>query len=191
MSGFVSYKDHFLIAAPNMKDPVFSETVIYLCEHTEKGAMGVVINRGVSLSVASLLEHLGIENHNESLYEKMLFDGGPLQVERGFVLHSAGSRYLSSVEINEQITLSTSKDVLEALAEPQLSPEKFIICLGYAGWSDGQLEKELSLGGWLITPKDEAILFDLPSERRYEAALEQMGITSDDFNNWLNITGHA
>lgn len=88
MSDFVSYKDHFLVAAPNMKDPVFSKTVIYLCSHTPEGAMGIVINRGVALSVASLLERVGIDSQNDELHEMMLFDGGPVQVERGFVLHT-------------------------------------------------------------------------------------------------------
>ena len=116
MSDFVSYKDHFLVAAPNMKDPVFSKTVIYLCSHTPEGAMGIVINRGVALSVASLLERVGIDSQNDELHEMMLFDGGPVQVERGFVLHTPKNKYHSSVSITEQITLSTSRDVLEAIA---------------------------------------------------------------------------
>lgn len=191
MSDFVSYKDHFLVAAPNMKDPVFSKTVIYLCSHTPEGAMGIVINRGMALSVASLLERVGIDSQNDELHEMMLFDGGPVQVERGFVLHTPKNKYHSSVSITEQITLSTSRDVLEAIANVDQAPDKFLISLGYSGWSEGQLESELALSGWLIAPADSAVIFDVPVERRYDVVLESIGLSADDFSHWSQGTGHA
>lgn len=191
MADFVSFKGQFLVAAPNMKDPIFAQSVIYLCEHSPKGAMGLVINRAVALSVASLMERVGIENHNERLEEAMLFDGGPVQVERGFVLHSPQKKYHSSLMLTGNMTLSTSKDVLEAMADAERCPEKFFVSLGYAGWSEGQLEDELSVSGWLIAPADEAIIFDVPAERRYEAALASIGLTPNDFGNWMDGSGHA
>lgn len=191
MSDFVSYKDHFLVAAPNMKDPFFSKTVIYLCSHTPEGAMGIVINRSVALSVASLLERVGIDCKNDGLYDVMLFDGGPVQVERGFVLHTPKNKYHSSINITEHITLSTSKDVLEAIADFESAPDNFLISLGYSGWSAGQLESELSLSGWLIAPADPEVIFNVPVERRYDVVLDSIGLSSNDFDNWMQETGHA
>lgn len=191
MAEFVSYKNHFLIAAPNMKDPTFEGTVVYICEHTKSGAMGLVINRPIHLSVESLLERIGIENKNPALKDCYLYDGGPVQVERGFVLHTASRKYHSTMQVTEGIYLSTSRDVLEAVAVNEDAPEKFLLSLGYSGWSDGQLESELAVSGWLIAPADESIIFDTPVDERYEKALKLLGIDLSTLEAWGNEAGHA
>lgn len=191
MPGFVSYKNHFLIAAPNMKDPTFEGAVVYICEHTKNGAMGIVINRSIRLSVDSLLKRIGIENKNPALEEAYLYDGGPVQVERGFVLHSANRKYNSTMQITDSIYLSTSRDVLEAVGEGKDAPEKFLVSLGYSGWSEGQLETELAVSGWLIAPADESIIFDTPDQERYEKALKLLGIDSSTLEAWGEDAGHA
>ena len=192
MAEFVSYKNHFLIAAPNMKDPTFAQTVVYICEHTKSGAMGLVINRSIHLSVESLLTRIGIENKNPALKDVYLFDGGPVQVERGFVLHSANKKYHSTMTVTERISLSTSRDILEEIGSAQTdAPEHFLLSLGYSGWSEGQLETELSVSGWLVAPADESIIFNTPVEERYEKALSLLGINSVTLEAWGEDAGHA
>lgn len=192
MAEFVSYKNHFLIAAPNMKDPTFAQTVVYICEHTKSGAMGLVINRPIHLSVESLLTRIGIENKNPALKDVYLFDGGPVQVERGFVLHSANKKYHSTMTVTDQISLSTSRDILEEIGSAQAdAPEHFLLSLGYSGWSEGQLEAELSVSGWLVAPADDSIIFDTPVEERYEKALSLLGINSATLEAWGEDAGHA
>ena len=191
MAEFVSYKNHFLIAAPNMKDPTFEGSVVYICEHTPSGAMGIVINRSIRLSVDSLLKRIGIENKNPALKDIYLYDGGPVQVERGFVLHTANRKYQSTMPVTDRVYLSTSKDVLQAVGEAKDAPEKFLVSLGYSGWSQGQLEDELAVSGWLIAPADESILFDTPDEERYEKALKLLGIDLSALEAWGEDAGHA
>ena len=192
MAEFVSYKNYFLIAAPNMKDPTFAQAVVYICEHTKSGAMGLVINRPIHLSVESLLTRIGIENKNPALKEVYLFDGGPVQVERGFVLHSANKKYHSTMTVTARISLSTSRDILEEIGSAQAdAPEHFLLSLGYSGWSEGQLEAELSVSGWLVAPADESIIFDTPVEERYERALSLLGINTATLEAWGEDAGHA
>lgn len=191
MAEFVSYKNHFLIAAPNMKDPTFAGTVVYLCEHTKSGAMGIVINRSIRLSVESLLQRIGIENKNPALKDVFLYDGGPVQIERGFVLHSANKKYHSTMQVTDRIYLSTSGDILEAIGACEDAPEKFLLSLGYSGWSEGQLEAELSVSGWLIAPADDKIIFDTPIDERYEKALKLLGIDLATLEAWGEEVGHA
>ncbi len=191
MSQFVSYKNHFLIAAPNMKDPTFAGSVIYLCEHSEQGAMGVMINRSLNLTIASLLERLNISVINEQTKGAWLFDGGPVQTERGFVLHRPKHFYHSTLMITNNVMLSTSKDVLEAIGSGQQCPSDYIVTLGYSGWSAGQLESELAMTGWLIAPADETIMFETPIEDRYQRALGLLGLEATALENWSMEEGHA
>ena len=191
MAKFVSYKNYFLIAAPNMLDPTFARTVVYLCEHTESGAMGIVINRTMALSVANLLERLDIESQSERLHSEWLYDGGPVQMERGFVLHSPYQIFHSTLQVSDQVMLSTSRDVLEAIGGGETSPDKFLVSLGYSGWSAGQLEDELTANGWLLAPADESIIFDIAAPKRYEAALALLVLTDSGLEGWTKETGHA
>ena len=191
MAKLASYKNYFLIAAPNMLDPTFARTVVFLCEHTESGAMGIVINRTMALSVANLLQRLDIESHLETLHSQWLYDGGPVQMERGFVLHSPKQIFHSTLEVSARVMLSPSRDVVEAIGRGESMPEKFLVSLGYSGWSAGQLEDELAANGWLLAPADESIIFDIAAPKRYEAALSLLGITDSGLDGWTKETGHA
>ena len=191
MAKFVSYKNYFLIAAPNMLDPTFARTVVFLCEHTESGAMGIVINRTMALSVANLLQRLDIESHLETLHSQWLYDGVSVQTDRGLVLHSPKQIFHSTLQVSDRVMLSTSRDVLEAIGRGESMPEKFLVSLGYSGWSAGQLEDELAANGWLLAPADESIIFDIAAPKRYEAALSLLGITDSGLDGWTKETGHA
>lgn len=172
--------DHFLIAMPSMLDPVFGGTVIYLCEHNENGALGVVINKPTDMTMVTLLERIDLTpetlpDADQALSSRHVMFGGPVQVERGFVLHSPVDRYSSTLAVTGDIAMTTSKDVLEAVARGQ-GPQRLMVSLGCSGWSAGQLEEELARNGWLTVPADPEIIFDLPAEQRFAAALGLLGI---------------
>ncbi|MEK1906663.1 MAG: YqgE/AlgH family protein [Pseudomonas sp.] len=176
MKTAVSYlKHHFLIAMPHMADPNFAQTVTYLIEHNEQGAMGLVINRPNDLSLADVLEQLRPDDTPPALCHSLpIFAGGPVQTDRGFVLHPAGHSFQATLELGE-LALSTSQDVLFAIAEGS-GPDKHLITLGYAGWEAGQLEAELADNAWLTCPADNDILFDLPFDQRLSAAAARLGV---------------
>ena len=176
MTTAASYlKHHFLIAMPHMDDPNFAQTVTYLVEHNAQGAMGLVINQPNGLSLADVLEQLRPEAEPAALCHSLpIFAGGPVQTDRGFVLHPAGQQFQATLDLGE-LGLSTSQDVLFAIAAGT-GPEKSLISLGYAGWEAGQLEAELADNAWLTCPADAAILFDTPLEGRLSAAAARLGI---------------
>jgi len=175
--------DHFLIAMPSMLDPIFGGTVVYLCEHNQNGALGVVINKPTDMTMDVLFDriNLKLEIIHDSpdavpeLYRSPVMFGGPVQVERGFVLHTAMDQFSSTLQVTEGISLTTSKDVLEAVAHGD-GPQQVLVSLGCSGWSAGQLEEELGRNGWLTVKADPAIIFDLPVEQRFTAALALLGI---------------
>ncbi|MCW5296881.1 YqgE/AlgH family protein [Herbaspirillum lusitanum] len=175
--------DHFLIAMPSMLDPVFGGTVVYLCEHNQNGALGVVINKPTDMTMDVLFDRINLKleiihdtpEAKPGLYRSQVMFGGPVQVERGFVLHSAMDQFSSTLQVTEGISLTTSKDVLEAVAHGD-GPEQVLVSLGCSGWSAGQLEEELGRNGWLTVKADPAIIFDLPVEQRFTAALALLGI---------------
>lgn len=183
-----SYLKHqFLIAMPHMADPHFAQTLIYLIEHNEQGAMGLVINRPNGLSLADVLEQL--RPGSEPLVpcqDLPIFSGGPVQTDRGFVLHPAGPQFQATLELGE-LGLSTSQDVLFAIADGT-GPAKYLITLGYAGWDAGQLETELADNAWLTCPADSAILFDLPFDQRLNAAAACLGV---NLSLLTSQAGHA
>jgi len=170
--------NHFLIAMPSMQDPIFGGTVVYVCEHNENGVLGVVINKPTDMTMDTLFDRIDLEvssaadRHMES--EPIMF-GGPVQDDRGFVLHTPGARYSSSLTVTNDIAFTTSIDVLEAVARGK-GPERMLVSIGYSGWSPGQLEDEISRNGWLTVGADPRILFDLPIEERYSAAMKLLGI---------------
>jgi putative transcriptional regulator len=170
--------DHFLIAMPSMQDPMFGGSVIYLCEHNERGALGVIINKPSEMTIATLLEriHIPVQITTEIRQEtrKLVMFGGPVQDDRGFVLHSPVNNFTSTVKINEHIAFTTSRDVLEAVGEGN-GPKDILVSVGYAGWGPGQLEEEIIKNGWLTVEADRAILFDLPIEQRLSAAIKLLG----------------
>lgn len=175
--------DHFLIAMPSMVDPVFGGTVVYLCEHNANGALGVIINRATDMTVHGLLDRVDLSleiapdtgtSENE-LDKAPVIYGGPVQSDRGFVLHAPQGDFSSTLPVTDEIAFTTSKDVLEALAVGR-GPQRMLISLGCSGWGAGQLEDEITRNGWLTVRADTSILFDLPLEQRFAAAIRLLGI---------------
>jgi putative transcriptional regulator len=171
--------DHFLIAMPSMLDPVFGGTVIYLCEHNAEGALGVIINKATDMTMDVLFERidltLEIAPGRMPINDKPVMFGGPVQVERGFVLHVPHTTYSSMMKVTDDVALTTSKDVLEAVAAGN-GPPRLLVSLGCSGWSAGQLEEEIARNGWLTVRADPAIIFDVPIEARFAAAMKLLGI---------------
>jgi putative transcriptional regulator len=168
-------KHHFLIAMPHMRDPNFAQTLTYLVEHNAEGAMGLVINRPSGLSLADVIEQLDPDLQPLSACQNLpIFSGGPVQTERGFVLHPSGQQFQATLELGP-LGLSTSQDVLFAIAQGH-GPRQHLIALGYAGWEAGQLEAELGANAWLTCPADPHILFNLPAEQRLAAAAASLGV---------------
>ncbi|AXA92559.1 YqgE/AlgH family protein [Massilia sp. YMA4] len=169
--------NHFLIAMPSMHDPVFGGTVVYVCEHNENGVLGVVINKPTDMTMETLFDRIDLEvtAGREAMEKKPIMFGGPVQDDRGFVLHTPGARYSSSLTVTEEVAFTTSIDVLEAVARGA-GPQRMLVSIGYAGWSPGQLEDEISRNGWLTVGADPGILFETPIEERYVAAMKLLGI---------------
>lgn len=176
--------NHFLIAMPYMKDPNFSGTLTYICDHNEHGALGLVINRPMEFSLGDILEQLDIESDRLDL---PIYGGGPVQLERGFVLHRPQGDWQSSLSLGNELALTTSRDILAAIGAGE-GPGEFLVALGYAGWGAGQLEQELAGNIWLTCPADPDILFHTPWQRRFAAAMARMGI---DINQLSDSVGHA
>ncbi len=174
--------NHFIIAMPGLVDPMFEKSVSFICQHTAKGAMGLTINRPIEVSFAELLKQLDIPVTNGSLSERFantnVYLGGPVDTEHGFVLHSNENHsdaWGQSLEISDKLSLSSSKDILKAIANGE-GPDNFLVTLGYAGWSEGQIEREMQENSWLNVPTDNDILFNTPFEQRWESAARKLGI---------------
>ena len=183
----INLTNHFLIAMPGMADPHFSRTLTYVCEHNERGALGVVVNRPIDMTLGSLYDRLSLTLEDRDAAEAPVLYGGPVQTDRGFVLHSPAGDWQSTLKVNDAIGLTTSKDVLEALGRGE-GPGKVLVMLGYAGWSPGQIESEITQNAWLTVEAKDAILFDLPAGERLPAAMELLGI---DFARLSEAAGHA
>ena len=180
----VNFTNQFLIAMPGMGDGTFAGTVVYLCEHTEKGALGLVINKPIDIKLKNLFEKVELSLDRADLADAPVYFGGPVQTERGFVLHERldgaegeGGHYNSSLKIPGGLEMTTSKDVLEALSSGA-GPKKILVTLGYSGWGAGQLEDEMSRNGWINVSAEPGIIFDTPVEQRYDRALLLLGIDS-------------
>ncbi len=176
----INLTNQFLIAMPGMADDQFAGSVVYLCEHSDKGALGLVINRPIDIKLKNLFERVDLSLDREDLADEPVYYGGPVQTERGFVLHEpigeAGSDgYSSTLNIPGGLVMTTSRDVLEALSNGA-GPKRVLITLGYAGWGAGQLEDELARNGWLTVAADPGVIFETPVEARYERALGLLGI---------------
>jgi putative transcriptional regulator len=174
----INLTNQFLIAMPNMVDPTFSGTVVYLCDHSERGALGLVINRPTDIDLQSLFNRIDLKLEIEPLLHLPVYFGGPVQTERGFVLHEPieGTTYTSSMSVPGGLEMTTSKDVLEAVASGT-GPSRFLLTLGHAGWGAGQLEEELAKNGRLSVAADPSVIFDVPAEDRLSAALSLLGIS--------------
>jgi putative transcriptional regulator len=179
--------NQFLIAMPGMADPNFSQTVTLVCEHNEQGALGIVINRPLPMEFADVFAQLGLECSQSKVAGTPVLQGGPVQPERGFVLHSAGTLWDSTLPVSDWLHLTTSRDVLEALARGE-GPAEAFIALGYAGWEAGQLEAEVAQNAWLTVPADHGVLFGTALEERWEAATRLLGV---DLLHLSSDAGHA
>ncbi|OGB02751.1 MAG: hypothetical protein A3G29_02345 [Burkholderiales bacterium RIFCSPLOWO2_12_FULL_64_99] len=187
----INLTNQFLIAMPGMVDGNFAGTVVYMCEHNDKGALGLVINRPIDINLKHLFEKVDLSLDRSDLAERPVYLGGPVQTERGFVLHESlddeGGHYNSTLKIEGGLEMTTSRDVLEALSNGA-GPRKVFITLGYSGWTAGQLEEEISRNGWLNVDADPEVIFDTPVEQRYDKALSLLGI---DRNFLMGEAGHA
>jgi len=179
--------NHFLIAMPALNDPNFFHTVTYICEHSDKGTMGIVINRPIEMHLSDIFKHMSINNTSDAASGQQVFNGGPVEEDRGFVLHNFNRKWDSTLKITNRLAITTSRDILEAIALGE-GPENTLVALGYAGWGEGQLEQEIADNAWLYGPADEDILFKLPVEKRWEAAARSIGV---DLNLLSSTAGHA
>lgn len=179
--------DHFLIAMPTLQDPFFSRTLTYVCEHNEHGALGLVINRPIDMTLGALFEQVGVESEQARLRDQLLLFGGPVQMDRGFVLHRPLGSWQSTMRVHDDVGLTTSKDILEAAARGA-GPRQMLVTLGYAGWAPGQLEQEIAENSWLTVQAKPDLIFDLAAEERLPAAMQLLGI---DFASLADDAGHA
>ena len=178
--------NHFLIAMPGMEDGVFSRSVIYVCEHSENGALGLIVNKPGGISMLDLFERVELPLSRKDLGIQPVFHGGPVQTGRGFVLHDPiiveglpkdESIYASTLTVPGGLEMTTSRDVLEALSHGG-GPRRAIVMLGYSAWAGGQLESEIAANAWLTAQADPSVIFDAPIDERYERALELLGLTA-------------
>lgn len=178
----INLTNHFLIAMPGLSDALFGRSVVFMCEHSERGALGLVINKPSDILLPRLFEKVDLPLQREDLAAVPVFQGGPVQTERGFVLHEAidtgtegESVYASTMTIPGGLEMTTSKDVLEAMANGG-GPRKVFVSLGYSSWGKGQIESEITENSWLTVPADPALIFDTPVEERYEKAMALLGL---------------
>ena len=187
----VSLAHHFLIAMPAMADPNFARTLTYICEHNGEGALGIIVNRPIDMDLATLFERVNIPLEATDAvgnFKAMpVYFGGPVQTDRGFVLHRPSGQWQSTLKVTDDIGLTSSRDILQTMSSTG-EPHEVLVTLGYAGWSAGQLEWELSQNAWLTVAAKPQIIFDLPSEERLPAAMQLLGI---DFANLSDTAGHA
>ena len=179
--------NHFLIAMPTMQEGFFAGTLTYICEHDENGALGLVVNRPISLTLAEMFDQINIPLNRPRLAKMPVHVGGTVQIERGFVLHDTKQDWQSTLRINDRLALTTSRDILEALSEGK-GPDNILVTLGYSGWEQGQLEHEINENIWLTVPATEHILFELPAEERLAAAMALLGV---NYSMLVEDVGHA
>lgn len=184
-SGYL--ESQLLIAMPGMLDPNFVRSVTLMCQHTEEGAIGITINRSSTFTLGEILDQLDIACKDPRIRKVPVLEGGPVNRDRGFVLHTPAEGFESSLKINPDIMVTTSRDVLAAIAAGD-GPGRYVVALGYAGWGDGQLEEELRQNAWLSVAADSAIVFELPIAERWARAVGNLGI---DISHLHDHGGHA
>ena len=182
-----SLTNQFIIAMPGLMDENFNQAVTFICEHDDNGTFGIIINRESEISLDDVMQQMKIPYHPDDADTEQVFTGGPVQANRGFVLHRPIGNWDSSLIVNDSIALTTSRDILEAIADNK-GPDDNIITLGYAGWGPGQLEQEMADNTWLSCPAEEQIIFNTPVEERWQAAANLIGV---DLQLMSNDAGHA
>ncbi len=190
MIGFMrssNLTNQFLIAMPGLMDPNFYQTVTYICAHNEGGAMGIVINRPLDMALGEVLVQMDMELTDQRVNEQPVYHGGPVHTDRGFVLHEPLSSWESSINVNDAVGVTTSRDILQAIARGG-GPKESLVALGYAGWSAGQLEQEIMDNAWLSGPADADVIFKTPCEQRWQTAAALLGV---DLNLISSDIGHA
>jgi putative transcriptional regulator len=185
--GDSSFTNHLLLAMPALADPNFSQAVTLICEHTDKGALGIVLNKPLPMRLADVLTQMQLEPASEHIAAQPVLRGGPVHTDRGFVLHRPGGEWDHTHKVSDSIQVTTSRDILTAMARGEAPGDAFI-ALGYAGWDGGQLEREMKDNAWLSMPVDASVVFDLPFEERWLAAWRLLGI---DVDNLSRVPGHA
>jgi putative transcriptional regulator len=183
----VNLTNHFLIAMPNMADPRFAKTVTFICEHNDQGALGLVLNKPIEMTLSTLFEQIKIPLGDSVLRDAPVHFGGPVQIDRGFVLHRPLGAWQSTLAVDQDVGLTTSKDILEAVGRGD-GPRDVLVTLGYAGWSPGQLEQEIVQNAWLTVRADPHVIFEEEPENRLPAAMRLLGI---DFSRLSEGVGHA
>jgi putative transcriptional regulator len=182
-----SLANHLLIAMPALADGNFAQTVTLVCEHSDRGALGIVLNKPLGMRLAEVMTQMKLEPSDIRIGEQPVLRGGPVHSDRGFVLHRPGGQWDSTHRISEQVQVTTSRDVLAAIARGE-GPQSAFVALGYAGWEAGQLEREILENTWLSVPLDDRIVFDLPFEERWQAAWQLLGVDSSRVSF---VAGHA
>jgi putative transcriptional regulator len=177
----------FLIAMPAMQDPNFARGVTFVCQHNDDGAMGLMINRAMDLRLRDVFQQMNITGAPDSIAETPVYFGGPVQTERGFVLHDGGSQWESSFVIDDTLAVTTSRDILVAMARGE-GPRRALVALGYAGWSAGQLDREMLDNAWLTAEATHELIFDTPAEARWDAAARLIGFDPQQLSG---ASGHA
>lgn len=188
MQEITSFKNQMLIAMPSLTDPNFDKGVIFVCQHNYEGALGLVVNHPIEMRLKGLLDQMDITVDDEKIANMPVYAGGPAQQDRGFILHSSEvTEWETTVKISEQVSLTTSQDILKAIAQGE-GPKHFLVALGYAGWKESQLEKEIKENSWLSTDYDESVIFDTPISQRWGVAAKKMGV---DIRLLSSQVGHA
>jgi putative transcriptional regulator len=182
-----SLTGHFLIAMPSLNDGFFNQAVTYICEHDENGSFGIIINQQTGITLKQIAKEMAIESENNEHNKQPVFIGGPVDQGRGFILHRPTGNWQSSLKVNNNVALTTSKDILQAIVKNE-GPEDSIVALGYAGWAAGQLDSEMANNTWLSCPADEQIIFNTPVEERWKAAAKLIGV---DLSLLSSDAGHA
>jgi putative transcriptional regulator len=183
----VNLTQHFLIAMPAMADPHFAKSLTFVCEHNDQGALGIVVNRPIEMNLHALLEQVSLAPDTDAYKSVAVHFGGPVQVDRGFVLHTPVGDWQSTLKVSPELGLTTSKDILEAVAQGR-GPRQMLVTLGYAGWAPGQLEHELAQNAWLTVQAKPEVIFDLPADERLAAAMNLLGV---DYAKLSDTAGHA
>ena len=182
------FKNHFLIAMPQLLDPHFSHSITLICDHSTEGAMGIVINRPLEMTLEDIFQTASIDAHVPAdILQQPIYLGGPVQPDRGFILHTGPKVWQGTISISDWLHITSSNDILTDIAKGQ-GPENFLFALGYAGWTAGQLENEIANNHWLVTPCEPEILFATPAEQRWQASAKSMGF---DINLLSTHIGHA
>jgi putative transcriptional regulator len=187
MSDSVYLMNQLLIAMPTLGDPNFSQTVTLVCQHSEGGALGLIVNRPLPMRMAEIFEQLDIEIPGGPVSERQVLRGGPMQTDRGFVVHRAHGEWDSTLKVSDTLHVTTSRDILAAIARGE-GPVDAVVALGYAGWEGGQLEEEIRANAWLSAPVDDGLIFDLPFASRWQAAGRLIGV---DLTRLSPIAGNA